>query len=256
VKQILRPAAKQILMREERKNLELANILFPTSFMQKEFENVGLRPQKARAVYGAIDTSSYKDLKKKSRNGTGLYLLYIGRLTEEKGVHTAIEALGHLYRRTNKREWKLTIVGNGEPDYETRLRQLAKSLDVELMVTFIPSQPKENLPAFYQQADIFLFTSIWPEPFGRVIVEAMASGVAVVGTGTGGSAEIMSDHENALLFTPGSSKDLADKLQMLVESSALRKQLSDAGRATALAKFDIQSMIAGIEDFLQTLIAP
>jgi glycosyltransferase involved in cell wall biosynthesis len=120
-------------------------------------------------------------------------------------------------------------------------------------VKFLPAQPKEKLPALYQQADVFLFTSIWPEPFGRVIVEAMASGVTVIGAATGGAAEIMSDRRNALLFTPGDSADLAAKLKMLIENPALHDTLGKAGRETAITKFDIQRMTTGIEDYLQTL---
>lgn len=250
-KVILKPIAQRILAREERAKVELKHVLFPTAFMQKEFESKGIKPRNAKVVYGAIDTNPYKDLHHTSKQSQDLSLLYVGRLTDEKGVHTAIEALAHFQGKVDK--LKLTIVGGGEPEYEARLRQLAKIENVESLVVFVPAQPKEKLPALYQQADIFLFTSIWPEPFGRVIVEAMASGVIVVGAATGGAAEIMSDNENALLFAPGDSKDLADKLVRLIESPALRERLAKAGRETAIAKFDIQRMTGGIEDYLQTI---
>jgi glycosyltransferase involved in cell wall biosynthesis len=251
-KLLLKPFAKGILTREGRAQPALEHVLFPTAFMQTEFESKGIKPRVAKVIYGAIDTSPYARLSHTPVQSRELSLLYIGRLSEEKGVHTAIEALGCL-KREGTRQLKLTIVGQGEPPYEARLRQLARSEHVESLVEFLPAQPKEKLPAFYQQADVFLFTSIWPEPFGRVIVEAMASGVAVIGAATGGAGEIMSDHENALLFTPGDPADLADKLKKLIENSALREKLGKAGRETALTKFDIQRMTTGIEDYLQTL---
>ena len=251
-KLILKPIAQRMLAREERAKVDLEHVLFPTAFMQKEFESKGIKPRNAKVVYGAIDTNPYKDLHHTSKQSQDLSLLYVGRLTDEKGVHTAIEALGYL-QMIAMDQLTLTIIGNGEPDYEARLRRLAKEKNVESLVTFMPAQPKEKLPALYQQADIFLFTSIWPEPFGRVIVEAMASGVAVIGAATGGAAEIMTDHENALLFAPDNPKDLADKLVKLIESPALRERLAKAGREIAVKKFDIQRMTGGIEDYLQTI---
>jgi len=249
-KLLLKPIALQILKHEERATLGLEHVLFPTAFMQKEFKSKGIKPRHAKVVYGAIDTNPYKDMKQTPRQGRDLSLLYVGRLSEEKGVHTAIEALGHL--RSNS--VKLTIVGDGEAKYETHLHQLAKWENVESLVTFIPAQPKEKLPALYEQADVFLFTSTWPEPFGRVIVEAMASGVTVIGAATGGAAEIMSDNENALLFAAGDSKELAEKIMKLIESTELCERLSKAGRVTAITKFDIQRMTTGIEEYLQALI--
>ena len=200
-------------------------------------------------VYGGVDTTPYKDVKRVPRQGRRLSLLYVGRLSEEKGVHTAIEALGHLASHSAT----LTIVGDGEPGYEARLRHLARKEDVESQVTFIPAQPKERLPALYQQADVFLFTSIWPEPFGRVIVEAMASGLTVIGTATGGAAEIMSDDENALLYEAGDARGLAEKIKKAAESPELCERLSKSGRVTAITKFDIQRMTTGIEEYLLAL---
>lgn len=254
-KWILRPIAQQILAREERANLELSHVLFPTVFMQKEFESKGIKPNHTKVVYGAIDTNPYKVLARDRRNDNEVSLLYIGRLTEEKGVHLAIEALGYLHKTIPAYMLKLKIIGDGEPEYVARLHQLAKIENIEALVTFIPAQPKEKLPELYQQADMFLFTSIWPEPFGRVIVEAMASGVAVVGALTGGAAEIMADGENALLFAPGDSKDLADKLMKLIEAPALRERLGKTGREISAAKFDIRNMTSGIEEYLQGLVS-
>jgi glycosyltransferase involved in cell wall biosynthesis len=171
-------------------------------------------------------------------------------LCEEKGVHTAIEALGHL----RGQPVILTIVGDGEPAYEMRLHHLARKAHVESQVKFIRAQPKERLPALYQQADVFLFTSIWPEPFGRVIVEAMASGVTVIGTATGGAAEILSDNENALLYAAGDSHGLAEQIRKVIDSPELCERLSASGRVTAITRFDIRRMTSGIEEYLQALV--
>jgi glycosyltransferase involved in cell wall biosynthesis len=133
------------------------------------------------------------------------------------------------------------------------LHELVKRENLASFVTFMPAQPKEALPAIYHQADIFLFTSIWDEPFGRVIVEAMASGVAVVGTAVGGAAELLVGNENALIFTPDDPVDLSQQLRRLIESPALRERLGKTGREIAGQKYDIQPVTIEFESYLKAL---
>jgi glycosyltransferase involved in cell wall biosynthesis len=219
-------------------------------------ERKGIVPQSSKIIRGAIDTSRYQ-----FRNGSStaredgrVSLLYVGRLTPEKGVHTAVEALGELIRGRGFKQVTLTIVGTGEPDYEAYLRQLVRQEEVGACTTFLGAQPKEVMPELYSQADALLFTSVWPEPFGRVLVEAMASGAVVIGTATGGAVEILLNNKNALVFPPGDAAGLAAQIARLVESPSLRRQLAEAGRRTAKEKFDIQRMTEEIETYLQTLV--
>jgi len=251
-KLLLKPLARAILAREKRPDVKCEHVLFPSVFMQNEFRKKGIVPPHTQIVYGAVDTSPYTVGRKKQ--GAGLSLLYIGRLSQEKGVHTAIQAVGYLVRERGFKDIKLTIVGEGEPEYEAHLHQLVMQEEAAAFVTFVPAQPREALPALYQQADVFLFTSIWTEPFGRVIVEAMASGLVVIGAPVGGAAEIMKENENALIFTPGDAVSLARQVQRLIESPALREQLANGGRETAVSRFDIRRMTAEIETYLQSLV--
>lgn len=255
-KSLLKPLARRIVAGEKQPTLSFERVVFPSAFMRDEFQRKGISAHETRIIYGAIDTGQYPYRDGASvANHKGVFsLLFIGRLTPDKGVHTAIEALGYLVHGRGYHQLKLNVVGSGEPDYEAHLRQLARQERVESLVAFLGSQPKGALPALYQQADVFLFTSIWPEPFGRVIVEAMASGVAVVGTATGGAAEIMVENENALLFAPGDTLGLAEQIARLVESPSLWQQLTTAGRHTALARFDLHRMTDEIEAYLQTTV--
>jgi glycogen synthase len=255
-KVLLKPLAQNVLRSEQRPTLDFGHVLFPTAFLRDELKSKGISPKNSTIVCGAIDTQLYRHINGSSdtRPNRVSSLLYVGRLTPEKGVHTAIEAFSSLICQQDHEDLVLTIVGSGEPDYERYLRQLANEKQVESAITFLAVQPKESMPALYHQADIFLFTSIWPEPFGRVLVEAMAAGVAVVGTATGGAAEILADNENALVYTPGDSHGLASRIAQLIESPDLRKRLAESGRCTAVQKFDICRMTAEIEAVLGTIV--
>jgi glycogen(starch) synthase len=255
-KLILRPIARRMLDQNAEPDLKFAHIMFPSVFMRDEFMRQDIPFQETRIVYGGIDTGLYQ-----FRNGAAgtpenghLSLLYIGRLAPEKGVHTAIQALGHLMHQHKFENSNLVIAGSGEADYEAHLHRLARQEEVESSVTFLGSQPKEAMPGLYSQADVLLFTSVWPEPFGRVLIEAMAAGVVVIGTATGGAGEILIDNENALVFSPADPIGLAARIMRLAGSPSLRQQLAQTGRRTAVERFDIHRMTGEIEAYLQAIV--
>ena len=181
-------------------------------------------------------------------------LLWAGRLRSDKGVHTAIKALGrviHDYGITNVR---LLIAGAGEQDYLTFLEYLVRKQRLEPYITFLGQQAKAQMPTLYQQADIFLFTSIWQEPFGRVLIEAMAAGATVIGSTVGGAAEILAENENSLTFTPNDDNQLAAQIVRLIRSPDLRQSLTEVGKRVAMEQFDIQRMVQEIEYYLDRII--
>lgn len=249
-KLILRPFARRILAREPRPALNVEHALFPSAFMREELRRRGISPKNAKIIYGAIDTQPYLG-QRAGRQGETVSLLYAGRVTHEKGVHTAVEAVARLVGEHGLKNLKLTVVGDGDADYVSRLHRLVDEKNLASFVDFLPAQPKEALPSLYHRSDIFLFTSIWAEPFGRVIVEAMASGAVVVGTAVGGAAEILADGENALTFTAGDPSSLASQLKRLIDSPLLRERLAESARRTAAEKFDLRRMTAEIESYLQ-----
>jgi glycosyltransferase involved in cell wall biosynthesis len=253
-KALLKPAARAILARELRPALRFEHVLFPSQFMLDDFAGKGVAMRRTRVIYGAIDTRAYLgDRGETGEKRENVSLLFVGRVSKEKGAHTAIQAIGCLTRTYGLRNVKLTIVGDGEPEYRTFLRDLIETEEVARLVQLVPAQPKESLPALYQQADIFLFTSIWAEPFGRVLVEAMASGTPVIGTRVGGASEILIENENALTFPPDDPLGLARQIKRLIESPDLRRRLAGTARETAASRFDIHRMTDEIGAYLESI---
>lgn len=127
------------------------------------------------------------------------------------------------------------------------LREFAGELRVETQIGFTGfiDRPASAMRAL----DIVVHASTRPEPFGRVIVEAMACSRPVITTAVGGAAELIDAGCNALTFRMGDSADLAQQITQLAGNAELRKQLGAAGRKTAVEKFDRQrlgSQLAGI----------
>ncbi len=135
-------------------------------------------------------------------------LLYVGRLAKIKGVQNLILAYSKLKPKFRNR--KLIIVGDGE--YREQLEKLTKSLNLEKNVIFCGK--KENLEEYYRKASLVVVPSIWPEPFGIVIIEAMSYGVPVIASNVGGIPEIIKDSFNGYLFKHDSVSDLTKKLEL------------------------------------------
>lgn len=116
------------------------------------------------------------------------------------------------------------------------LRRLSAELGLEDRIGFTGFV--EDMPAVMRSLDIVVHASTEPEPFGRVIAEAMACGRALVASDAGGAAEIIENGVNALSHTPGDSASLADCINHLARNSTLMASMGLAGRATAELRFD------------------
>ncbi len=154
-------------------------------------------------------------------------LLHAGRLTALKGADDAISALAALPGAT------LTVCGHGSAADHDRLRATARAAGVGARVSLAGPRDAARMPALYAAHDALVFASRWEEPWGLVPLEAMAVGLPVVATGTGGSAEYLIDGGNALLAAPGDPAGLAAAVAALAADAGLRARLSAAGRATA-----------------------
>jgi glycosyltransferase involved in cell wall biosynthesis len=209
----------------------------------------------AQVLYGGIDPAPFlaKSCKSSSGEGQPLRLLYFGSLLVHKGVHTAIESIALLKTRGLAEGIELVILGSGHPDYERRLRQMVRQLDIGERVRFVGRVPRHEVPSWLVQFDVFLCTSIWPEPMARAVMEAMAAGALVIGSEVGGQLELLADGRNGLTFPAGNAEALADRIARVLEHPSLRQQLASAGQETVLERFTLERMVIEMEATLQEL---
>jgi glycosyltransferase involved in cell wall biosynthesis len=120
-------------------------------------------------------------------------------------------------------------------------------------VSFLGWVPPEEMPGLLRNFDVLLLTSIWPEPFARVLLEGMISGLVVVATPTGGTTEILVDGQNGLLFAASDAEDLAEKIVCLAADPKLRGRLARAGQQTVIERFTKTKMMDEIESYLQEI---
>ncbi|MGB8167265.1 MAG: glycosyltransferase family 4 protein [Chthoniobacteraceae bacterium] len=169
-------------------------------------------------------------------------LLYVGRLAPEKGIETAIRAVQLLRSKAEGAGASLTIVGGGEPAYELELRGLVEKSGLAGSVQFAGFASSAEVGAAYRTHGTLLFPSRWEEPFAITPLEAMASGVVVVATATGGSREIFVDGENALIFPVDDGAACADAAARLCTDANLRERLRRAGRSVVEQRYTLEQM--------------
>jgi len=180
--------------------------------------------------------------------------LYFGRLIHDKGVHTALEAIALLKRRGLLDGANLTILGTGHPDYEAKLRHMLVELHIGDHVRFLQQVPREQVPEWLGRFDVFLFTSIWPEPMARSVMEAMAAGLLVIGTEVGGQVEMLDNNQNALTFEAEDVECLADHMARVLKDRSLALRLARAGQQTVLERFTLERMVDDIEQYLMNVV--
>jgi len=164
---------------------------------------------------------------------------YVGRLVEEKGVHLLLEAASRL-----KREWRLRVVGSG-PERDA-LGKLADRLGASERVEWIDWVISTQMPGQYHEMDVLVVPSLtrpnWKEQFGRVLIEAMASGVPVIGSDSGAIPDIAGG--GGLIVPEGDVSALANALDRLHENVELREALSMTGRARVLEHYTHEQVAA------------
>lgn len=185
---------------------------------------LGVDPGVYRPHAGAASLAS------ELRGGTGDLLIgYLGRLTEEKGLRTLLHALGELRRLP----WRLVVVGSG--DFEKELREIARTLALESRLHFTGFVPHVEAPRYLSAFDLLVLPSEtrpnWKEQFGRVLVEALACGTAVIGSDSGEIPFVIGATGGGVVFREGDAPDLARVILELATHPEERGRMVAAGQS-------------------------
>ncbi|CAA9483026.1 MAG: Glycosyltransferase [uncultured Sphingomonadaceae bacterium] len=192
------------------------------SFAEEVRDRLGTPLERFTVVPGAVDTARFAP-GEPAAAGAPVRLLYHGRVDRRKGVLDFLAALATL--RT-ARPWTATVSGIG-PDLEPA-RALAAELELGGRVRFSGYAEYEVAPQLYRQHDLFV-SPTYAEGFSNTILEAMASGLAVLSCRAVGVVDCLRDGENGLLTEPGDVPAQAAGLARLIDDGGLRERLARAG---------------------------
>jgi glycosyltransferase involved in cell wall biosynthesis len=237
------------LAREAVDGLRFEHPICVSEAVRRKLVLAGVPVSHAQIIYGGTLVDAVSPRPDPLPRDGELRLLYAGRLTPTKGVHTAIQALRILAHEAEARV-TLDILGGGDPDYERCLKRLADQVGVADRVRFRGGVPRSEMPRVFREHDVLLLLSEWEEPFARVVLEAMAARLLVIGSLTGGTPEILVDGETGLSFPPGDANRLAQQIRRLLGSPALYGRMAEAGRHKVAQRFTLDLMLDQLEHAL------
>lgn len=199
-------------------------IMVPTQTFADFLQSLGIRTR-IQVVSNGVDTNDYVPSPKKKRRGHAGFL-YIGRLDKDKNVATLIRALPH-----TKPGITLTIAGIGKDKQE--LMDLSHRLHVDNKIIWQGSVSEAEMKSLYAQSDCFVIMAEF-EIQSIVTLQALASGLPVLGANAGALPELIHNGENGYTLAPHDIHGLAGKMNELSEHPALRARMGKASRIMSL----------------------
>lgn len=200
----------------------------------------GWKIRMSRVVHNSVNTDEFLSQQKVSTKPIVVSL--VAMLTPWKGQEIFINAMALVRKVSPSLQIEAWIVGEevyktaGESGYGQQLRKLISQSNLSETVKM--KGLIENVQSIYTDSDIVVHCSIKPEPFGRVIVEAMSCECAVVASRAGGVPEIITTERDGLLVEPGDPQLLADAILRLANDPLLRRRLGAEARQTVVRKFN------------------
>ncbi|MDB9373526.1 glycosyltransferase family 4 protein [Nodularia sphaerocarpa] len=223
---------------------------------QTAFIQAGGNAKLTEIVYNGFECQNYqtsasevKELQQQLGLEGKFVVGHFSRLAPWKGQHILIAALSEC-----PPEVTVILVGDalfGEQDYVQQLHEQVAQLKLENRVKFLGF--RADVPQLMAACDLVAHTSTAPEPFGRVIVEAMLCGKPVVAAKAGGAMELVEHGVNGFLVTPGEIAELAEVINTCVAEREMTATIANHGRAIACQRFDIVAINQQIAQLLNQL---
>ena len=170
-------------------------------------------------------------------------ILLPGRITEWKGHEMFIEAMNKINIQLGHKSFKAVILGSdqGRDLYKKKLIRLVEQYRMNDQIKFVDHC--ENMPLAYKISDLIVSTSIEPEAFGRIAVEAQSMEKPIIASNLGGSKETIVNNKTGILFDAGDSDDLSKKIIEFFNFDKSRiEQMGKEGRKNVSAKFNVEKM--------------
>jgi len=170
-------------------------------------------------------------------------ILMPGRLTAWKGQETFIEALNLVNEELGYESFNAVILGSdqGRDIYTKKIKRLAEQYRLTSQLKFI--EHCKNMPLAYKISDIVVSTSVEPEAFGRVAVEAQSMEKPIIASDIGGSNETIIDNVSGFLFQSGNAEALSKKIVEVLQLDESRlKSIGIEGRKNIIKKFNVEKM--------------
>jgi glycosyltransferase involved in cell wall biosynthesis len=217
--------------------------------MEMDLAELGIPGDRSVYLPNAVDVELFRPQGEKEDN----LILFIGRITFNKGLHVLLESLRYLTKSAH-----LVIIGPMDCSFTHRQRIL-KLIERENQkgkhkITYLGGLPHEEVIEWYQKASIFVLPSFM-EAFPVVLLEALSCETPVIATPVGGVTEIVNNFENGILVPINDSQKLAEAIQHLLDNKEVRIRLGREGRKWVTRKFSLEAFSKKLCDIYEKVIS-
>ena len=218
------------------------HVCFVSEHMRTLHRQAGLEFSSSEVIHGGVPAVAfYEAVTARHREAGPLRVLYAGQITQDRGLHTVVEALGHLDPLARS-QVSLSVVGTGPADHLEHIKARVDALRLGDVVAFRGKVAHDQMPRIYKEHDVLVFPSIRDEGLPLTMVEAMLAGCAVVTTGSGGAMEVATAADLPL-FPKEDAVVLSRVLARLVTHPDEVAWIAAHGQEVALRDFSFDRMM-------------
>lgn len=224
--------------REIALNRKFTRLIAATTFMKEELTRNGFAPEQVEIhapVPRPVESTFSPSFSPRNR------LVYAGQIIRGKGVDVLLESLAQV-----RTVFECVILGDGS--HRAYCEDLSKRLGLADRVRFVGFVPQSLLPEYYREASIALMSSLWPEPFGAVGLEAMRCGLPVIAFDAGGIREWLIDGWNGFLVPWMDRQRYAASIEELLRDKPLAQKMGEHGRRWVTERYGFARYVSGLED--------
>lgn len=220
-----------------------------TSLEAQHLQRLGVDPRRIVTIPNGIDLKEFPPRGPRPPVGVGARILFVGRIyPEQKGLETLVRAMARLPSGLGVR---LRMVGE-DWGGAVRVKELARALGIADRIELPGPVPRDVLRREYARADLFVLPSLF-EPFGIVLLEAMAAGLPIIASRVGGIPEVVEEGRNALLVPPGDVDALAEAMRRLIADESLARRFS-AASYDRVGRFSWEHLVGRFVDLFEELL--
>ena len=232
-------------LREINLNKQFCRLVVATQFMKEELLRNGFAPGKIE-IHPPVPPPGDASLQSSfsSRN----LIIYAGQITRGKGVDVLIKSLSLV-----REPFECLIFGDG--NHRAACEKLCHKLGLTDRISFRGHVSSDEMNIYHRECSVAVVSSVWPEPFGAVGLEAMRHGLPVVAFDAGGIKEWLTDGQNGFLVPWMDHAAFAARVETLLRDKSLARAMGERGRQSAGEQFEFTRYIDGLEDLFNRVTA-
>jgi glycosyltransferase involved in cell wall biosynthesis len=183
----------------------------PSRYLADAHINAGFPREKFRVIWNGIDVQRFSKIRKKEAEGRVIRFSFIGHFGKHKGIAVLLEAMKLV---SEKNRFRVNFVGIGEE--LDRTRRHVREMGLRRSVKYWGRVGHDRIETVYQETDVLILPSIWPENHPGTITESMSSRTPVIASAIGGIPELLHDGVTGWLFEAGNANQLAQKMEYFI----------------------------------------